>query len=143
MNPAEKITVMDLEEAIEDLSMLPFFPSDPGAKSAVMRLLSQMCPHRTSLKWLVSTMLNQVGKWIGPMELRGLLCWKYRPADGVESSCSVSGFTAADSESAVYDEHKQLQAGGWVSKDIAIRKMIAEAADAKKFPPPDDREKPE
>lgn len=104
----------DLDEAVEDLSMLEYFPREPGAQVAIMRLLAKMCPHRESLRWLVDTMTNRVGKWQGPMELRGVLCWKFRPSDGIEVSATIPGFTPADGEAKSLEAHGQLKTGGWI-----------------------------
>jgi hypothetical protein len=113
----QSFTESDLNRAVIDLSMLQFFPTDPGTQSSVMTLLRKMCPHREALQWLVNTMVNHVGKWYGPVELRGVLCWKYRPADGISANCSVAGFTPDDGEEISLERHKQLKAGGWVGDE--------------------------
>ncbi len=88
----------DLEVAMGRLGMLSYFPSEPSIQAAIMDLLARMCPHREALEWLVDQMVNHVGQWKGPAELRGVLCWRWTPADGVEASCSIPGFTPSDGE---------------------------------------------
>jgi len=88
----------DLEVAIGRLGMLSYFPSEPKIQAAIMDLLARMCPHLEALEWLVDQMVNRVGAWKGPTELRGVLCWKYQPADGVEVTCSIAGFMPVDGE---------------------------------------------
>lgn len=107
-------TPKDLAEAIEDLSICEFFPREPGAQAAIMRLLAKMCPHREALKWLVAAYTNKIGKWHGPAELRGVLCTRFRPADRIEAYSALPGYTPEDSEVAYLEEHKQLKEGGWV-----------------------------
>ena len=46
----DKFTPQDLQQAVEDLSMLEYFPREPGAQAAIMRLLVQMVPHRKALR---------------------------------------------------------------------------------------------
>lgn len=109
---ADFFTKRDLDDAISDLGMLQFFPSDPGAQVGVQNLLRKMCPHKEALLWLVQTLVNRVGRWPGPMEVRGVLCWKYKPADGIEADSSIKGFSPSDGEELAVNEQKQLAAGG-------------------------------
>jgi len=104
----------DLEQAVDELSMLEYFPQNPGAQAATQRLLAKMCPSREALLWLVSTMVNRVGKWHGPSELRGVLCWKYPPADGISGDCSIAGFRPSDGEELSLNAHEQLKGGGYL-----------------------------
>lgn len=87
-----------IKQAVERMNILRYFPSDPGAQLEIMRLLERMVPSERALEWLVSTMIDRVGEWQGPVELRGVLCAKFRPKDGIEAWSTIPGFTAADSE---------------------------------------------
>jgi hypothetical protein len=111
----DKFTPLDLETAIEELAMLQYFPADDGARAAIMRLLARMVPHREALIWVVRTMVDRVGAWKGPMELRGVLCTRFRPADGVEAFSTIAGFRAEDSEAAYLEEHTQRKVG-WITE---------------------------
>lgn len=91
------------------MGMLSYFPSDPGVRGAIVALLAQICPHREALEWLVDAMINKVGAWKGPMELRGVLCWHYRPADGIEVDATTAGFRPVDSELAVIERHEEIK----------------------------------
>lgn len=95
---AEKITAHDLAEALEELSILAYWPSAESARAAIGSLLARMVPHREALRWLVRAMVDRVGEWKGPTELRGVLCWRYRPADGISADSTCAGFTAGDGE---------------------------------------------
>ncbi len=113
----------DLLAANARLKMLAFYPSDPEAQAAVMELLAKICPDREALEWLVDTMINKVGTWKGPTELRGVLCWRYPPADGVEADSSIRGFTPADGESLSIERHNELRQ---LEKAAPLREMLKE-----------------
>lgn len=119
--PEEKFTPADLDWAADELGMLDYFPRD--SRAAVMTLLARMCPHRRALKWLVNEAVNHVGKWPGPAELRGMLCTRFDPADGVDHWCSLPGYTAADAEAKQIELHEQRKMqekiGGYVSEENA------------------------
>jgi hypothetical protein len=128
-----RFTESDLLEANKRMKMLTFYPPDPEAQAAIMELLARMCPHREALQWLVDQMVNCVGTWKGPMELRGVLCWHYPPADGIEANCSISGFTPADGERLTlergYEYHpRELEAG-----DPEMRALVLSIADQKRL----------
>jgi len=86
--------------AVECFGLLKYFPSGEGERLLVMRILERMVPTVEALNWLANRLLNEVGEWPGPKELRGLLCVRYTPLDGVVVDCSLVGFSAADLERA-------------------------------------------
>jgi hypothetical protein len=106
-----KFTSADLSEAVTDLSLIEFFPSSPNQHAAVGLLLARICPHREALSWLVRTYTDHIGRWHGPMELRAVLCTRYRPADGIEAWSQLPGFRASDAEQRHLDQHAALKAG--------------------------------
>jgi hypothetical protein len=114
---SDSISTQDLEDAVNDLSMMPYFPTE--SRAAVMSFLLRICPHRTALQWLVSEAVNRVPKWPGPAELRGLLCTRYDAADGVDGYCSLPGYSAAEMEAKAIERHEQLKAGGWEAERLA------------------------
>jgi hypothetical protein len=96
-----EITDRDLGLALAQLSMLRYFPSGESsemAQEAIVGLLRRLCGTREQLAWLVSEMVNHVGTWPGPAEVRGLFCSRYKPADGIEADCSLPGYSPADGE---------------------------------------------
>lgn len=113
----EKFGKPEIDKALVELSMLEFFPADPGTRGAIGLLLAKMCPSKEALRWLVSQMVNHVGKWHGPMELRGVLCTRFRPVDGVEADSSLSGYSPADGEMRALEAHEQLKISGTVPED--------------------------
>jgi hypothetical protein len=121
----ETFSPRDLQLAIDDLAICEYFPADEGARAAIMRLLARMVPHKEALQWLVTTYTNKVGKWKGPVELRAVLCTKYKPSDGVEAFSSVPGFSADDSERACLEAHEQRKAG-WIQSEVDAPRQIAD-----------------
>ena len=115
----DKFTKADLNEAVDALEMLEYFPKE--ARGAVMTLLRSMVPHEQALDWLVAECVNHIGKWPGPAELRGLLCTRYDPADGIDTWCSLPGYSAADAEAKALAEHEQRKiqerVGGCVAEE--------------------------
>jgi hypothetical protein len=86
-----KFTNEDLDGAISDLGMLKFFPSDPSVQGSIKAYLAKLCPHKEALRWLVATLVNQIGEWPGPAEVRRTLASRYRPADGDEGNRPTLG----------------------------------------------------
>jgi hypothetical protein len=100
------ITKADLERACDDLAMLEFFPHN--SRASVMVFLGKLCAGKGHLRWLVDELVNHVGKWPGPAEVRGLLCSRFDPADGVDQWCSLPGYTAEEAAAKTYAKHLQL-----------------------------------
>jgi hypothetical protein len=100
----------DLDNAMAKLAMCQFFPREAATQSAIMELLAKMCPHKAALEWLVDTMVNKVGSWHGPAELRGVLSSRFRPTDGIEADCnSTPGFTPLDMERRYIEQAYELK----------------------------------
>jgi hypothetical protein len=133
MQEHRKFTDSELEEAVDDLEMLQFFPKE--SRGAVLTLLRKMVPHKTALTWLISECVNHIGKWPGPAELRGLLCTRYDPADGIDQWCSLPGYSAADAEAKTIAEHEQRKiqerVGGYVSEEY--REILLSGRKVKKL----------
>lgn len=111
-----KFTQRDIGFALSELAMCRYFPSDEGTRAAIGVLLARMCPSKEALDWLVDQFVNHVGEWRGPLELRGMLCTRYKPADGIEASSSVIGYRPEDGEARIFDQHLQLKGGGWTDE---------------------------
>jgi hypothetical protein len=129
----EKFNKQDLQTALSRLSMLKYWPSEPATRAELGGLLARMVPHKEALEWLVTTMTDKVGEYQGPAELRGLLCWHCRPADGIEAPCSLAGFTASDGER-ISSERAALdtEAQG-VLADPGCRALVRSIADARRL----------
>jgi hypothetical protein len=130
---ASKFAKVDLVKANARLKMLSFYPSDSEAQAAVMELLAKMCPSLEALTWLVDTMTNRVGTWKGPAELRGVLCWHCRPADGIEAPCSITGFTPQDGETLTIERGYRDDRPLLVSGDADCRALVRSIADKRRL----------
>lgn len=135
----------DIAATVRVWSCLKFFPTDPAAQKAIMELVSELLnpalevPIEMQLGWLKRTMLNQVGVWHGPVELRGVFCTKFAPGDGWDADCSeTAGFTPVDLERRYIEEHQErklLEGAG--PQDASMRALIGSVAQAKALPAPD------
>lgn len=94
----KKITAADLKGAITMLSLMRYFPSDTAQVAALGLFLERLCGDRDRLQWLVEQLVNHIGEWPGPAEVRGLFCSRFRPADGQEADCTLPGYAAVDGE---------------------------------------------
>ena len=126
------ITKYEMKSAMLQLSMLKFFPQ-AEAQQAIAMYLAQICGNGDRLSWLVSQLVNHVGEWPGPAEVRGLLCSRFKPADGIEADCTLAGFSPSDGEIAsaskapaplTAGEAQKLIAG--LTKEPTIEEQIAE-----------------
>lgn len=103
---------LQIARAVDELSILRYFPPEPAQRAGIMALMERFIPPGNSdqLEWLVWTMIDRVGEWHGPVELRGVFCTRYRPADGIEANCMVSpGFTPEEMESRAAPPDKRAQ----------------------------------
>jgi hypothetical protein len=96
-----KPTQRDFETAVAQMTILRYFPAESIGRAMVMDLLARMVGTAEQLNWLTRTLIDRVGEWQGPAQLRGLFCTRFKPADGIEGpTCTIAGFTPADSETA-------------------------------------------
>lgn len=103
-------TAKEISNVIDGWTCLKFFPSAPGAMRPIGELLADLVGTREQLQWLDSAMLNQVGEWPGPAEVRAIFCTRFKPADGIEGKngySAIAGFTPGDIESEKLIEHSQ------------------------------------
>jgi hypothetical protein len=119
-----KFTESNLRKAIDSLKLLKYFPADPAAHGALMELLTGMCPDLEALDWLVAELMNHVGEWPGPANVRGLLCQRCKPADGIETDCGIPGYTPADCEARAIREHQGRKALEIGSKQVLLERLV-------------------
>ncbi len=89
----KKFSNTDISAALDRLGMLEYWPSSPAVRAEIHVLLAKMVPHRKALDWLVDELVNRVGRWPGPAELRGILCSRFGPADGIDAWSTLPGYT--------------------------------------------------
>jgi hypothetical protein len=80
-----------------------------------------MCSSPAEIAWLACEMVNVVGEWNGPKELRGVFCSRYRPADGIEMDSTHPAYTA--------------DAGEQRSLEAPVRLMLTAAPDQQNHEP--------
>jgi hypothetical protein len=113
-----------ITNAVAALGALSFFPSDAPARAAIMQLIQRMVPTVAQLDWLVSTMLNRVGEWKGPKELRGVFCSRFKPADGIETDCAATvGFTPNELATQAIGGHEDMKLLG-AATDPGTRELV-------------------
>lgn len=98
-----------------------------------------MIPSLEALDWLRDMVLARVKVWPSLADIRGILCWKFGPADGIEADSSVAGFTPQDGER-VSIERGALAVpqliDGRVSECAQLRGMVEDLAARKMLPAP-------
>lgn len=104
-----KPTPEEIGDVLSGWGSLKFFPSDAGALRAIAGLLHAMVGTIEGLRWLDQALINRVGEWVGPAELRGIYTSRFKPADGIEGKgySSIAGFTPAESETAQLERHRE------------------------------------
>ena len=114
----QEITAQDLEDAFDQIRLMEFPPPETS-RAFLMNSLDSMCPHKRALDWLISELVNKVGRWQGLAEVRGLLCRKFDPKDGIDRPwCSIAGYTNEEAEAKYFEKHKQLtKAEGYVAEE--------------------------
>ena len=78
---------MDLKrllDLVSQLSALRLFPSDPGGRVGIAKLMLAMCDCWEHAQWLVKRMLELYNEWPGPVEFRAVYCSRFKPQDGME-----------------------------------------------------------
>jgi hypothetical protein len=118
-----------ITSAVAALGAMSFFPSDAPARKAIMQLIARMVGTKEQLDWLVLTMIDKVGEWKNPKELRGVYCSRFRPADGVEADCAATiEFTPhelAEPSLAWHEDNKLLRESP--SPDTEVRALVQSA----------------
>lgn len=133
MRDGKKFDKHYIELALDRLSMCRYFPSDSGARAAIGLLLARICPNREALDWLVGEFVDRVGEWRGPVELRAVLCWHYRPADGIEATSQIPGYRPEDGEALNLERHAQLTGGGWTEEAEPRRRELPMAPESRRL----------
>jgi hypothetical protein len=87
--------------AVIALSNIPYAPQDPDQQDALMEAIASFADKPDGLAWAVNIAVAKWNRWLGPAELRGLYCSRFRPGDGIEADVmETPGHTAADNEAA-------------------------------------------
>ncbi len=76
-------------------AVIPFFPVEETALTAIVMSVESMVESIEALDWLTRIAINVMTKW-SLAELRGLYCTRYKPKDGIFVECSIPGFKPAE-----------------------------------------------
>jgi hypothetical protein len=105
-------------QAVESMAtLIPFFPKDPILQRVIAVEISEYVGTQEQLDWLAKTARRHFRHWERDgalVQLRGLFCTRFEPADGIRETCTMSGFTAEDRERAFFekeieDNHRRLE----------------------------------
>lgn len=130
----EMLEAKTVKRALGSLSLLRFFPADEEARAMLGEILAAMCPNDEACEWLVRRTLEVHNEWPGPVELRALLCSRYRPADGVEANSSAWPEGIPPSRPA-QEDLPALPPGRSRGPDPELAQMVADLAVRKRLPP--------
>lgn len=98
--------------AMADMGMLRYFPSDEFTRSSIMALIRRMASTPSQVYELARRVTAHYNEWPGPLELRGVFCTFAKPADGVEAYVTSVGTLEAAIEQrhlTAHDERKALE----------------------------------
>lgn len=126
MNPTR------IMEILSGLRLLPFFPSDEFAFSALVRMVGSMAENEQQVQWLVARMTSGIyTKWEGPAEMRACFCNRFKPKDGINAYSQIYETFPPDPTTPMRQiagpEQKQL--GDPRSKKVSEDKVIQKAID--------------
>lgn len=76
-----------------------FFPTEPAGRLAIVKSVAAMSGSEERACWIVDQMLALTNDWPGILEVRGVYCLRFKPADGVEGESEIcpTGQIPADS----------------------------------------------
>jgi hypothetical protein len=72
-------------DLVMQLAVLPFFPAEPAARLAIVRMICEMADNEEQVRWLIRVMTSGLyRRWEGLAELRWVFVQKFRPRDGID-----------------------------------------------------------
>lgn len=118
----------EVNEAVQRLGALKFFPSNVGARLAIVRVIRDMATTGDQVQWLIRRALQLFDSWEGPRELRALFCSRWKPRDGIEAASAVypDGFPPERKP-----EPKLLIAPDVISADPQLDREVRKVAELK------------
>lgn len=119
--------------AVGNLMAMPFFPSEPLVKMAVLNELPQIVQTDAQLLWLIRRVTQLYNAWPGTSEIRAVYCSKYRPLDGIEVYSSVYP-DGIPSERQAGEPAWPALPPGRVTADLEFDRKLQAVAKVKQFP---------
>jgi hypothetical protein len=77
------ITAAQASAFVEALAVIPYFPGEVGARTAIGDEIRALCAGVVEAGWLVTRMRRLYRRWPGPCEMRHVYAGKYMPWDGL------------------------------------------------------------
>jgi hypothetical protein len=126
-----------IAELCAGLTVLKFFPTDPGGRAEVMLLIGRMAHNEGQVKWLVQRLLDLYDEWPGPRTLRAVFCHKYKPADGKDLRTAICpGYPEGLPSEKPEPPMLALPPGHVASADPELEAMVGTAVQlSRKMPP--------
>lgn len=128
------LNIAKIEQAIDKMAMLKFFPIAPGTRAAIMELIGELCQDDSQVEWLAGRVVELYNEWPGPAELRAVYCSRWRPRRGPDSASAVylEGIPSEKRDnmpSITAGDRKQIS--GPVSNDPSLVAIVDKLAAAK------------
>jgi len=79
------MTAQQLREAVSELHVLKFWPKGESEDLTIMSFLDRLVSTPQQLRWLVNTLIDQVGTYDGTDQIRAVFCSQFTPKDGVQA----------------------------------------------------------
>lgn len=83
------MTPEELRDKVLEWSSMRFFPRDEPGRLAIVRAVARMSGTGERAAWIVDQMLALTGEWPGILEVRGVFCLRFPPADGVSAESEI------------------------------------------------------
>lgn len=99
-------TKQDAKDALGRFCTMKFPPPEI-AHASLVEEICKMFPSREALDWTVDRLVAMPIPWPGIGEVRGLLCMKFDPLDGLMASCSLPGYSAEENEMRYIEAHER------------------------------------
>lgn len=68
---------------VESLAVMPFFPAESGARTAIGEEIRAICEGPIEAHWLVTRMRRLYRRWPGTLDMRHVYASRYLPWDGL------------------------------------------------------------
>jgi hypothetical protein len=117
---------------IAELTLLRFFPSEPNARLALVRMIGEMAHDENEVRWLVHRILALFNDWPGPLVIRQIFCSRFVPRDGMDVFSTLEYLDGVPPEHAIEAPAPlQLPDGHVASIDPELERAVRELAAAK------------
>jgi hypothetical protein len=89
-----------------------------------MELLGRMVSTPAQLGWLVTTLIDRIGTYAGPDQIRAVFCTKFKPKDGIETTLNADS-PMYQTEEQLIAEHQQRERERLGESEQHYRQLVA------------------